>query len=342
MEQPATPISKLEAARLLLQQMGVSPADLISAQDAALTPSFADFVPRVAKAVSAGTRSVYGPYWNRVVSEWGSRPIGSVTVLEVSQLAEQTKNSAVQRRNARGGRVAAEHLIGALRCMYAFAVASGIPTGNPAAGVAKPARLRSARIALPDSRLSEIFAAAGTTGDDPALDALLLRLHAETACRRGGALDLLPDDLDEGLCLIRLREKGQTIRWQPVSPTLMRHLRSHGETRGGLEPGRRLLRRANGTPISHRRYRYLWNRLGEQLPWVRTQNVSMHWIRHTTLTWVERRYGYAVAAAYAGHESSSHPGQSTTTYITAGLPEVATALAALTGEPHPLAIESLL
>ena len=29
--------------------------------------------------------------------------------------------------------------------------------------------------------------------------------------------------------------------------------------------------------------------LGRHLPWVRTQQISTHWIRHTTLTWVERR-----------------------------------------------------
>jgi hypothetical protein len=56
---------------------------------------------------------------------------------------------------------------------------------------------------------------------DPALDTLLLRLHIETACRRGGALALMPDDLDPEQCLIRLREKGGILRWQPVSPTLM-------------------------------------------------------------------------------------------------------------------------
>ena len=33
-------------------------------------------------------------------------------------------------------------------------------------------------------------------------------------------------------------------------------------------------------PISARRYDYLWERLGEHLPWVKTQQVSMHWIRH--------------------------------------------------------------
>jgi integrase/recombinase XerC len=67
----------------------------------------------------------------------------------------------------------------------------------------------------------------GDHGDDPKLDTLLLRLHTETACRRGGALALRPQDLDPEQCLILLREKGETIRWQPVSPTLMAALLGH-------------------------------------------------------------------------------------------------------------------
>ena len=59
--------------------------------------------------------------------------------------------------------------------------------------------------------------------------------------------------------------------------------------------------------------------------------------RHTILTWVERRFGFAVAQAYAGHEDHGQGGKTMATYVRAGLPEVATALAALTGEPHPLA-----
>ena len=39
-----------------------------------------------------------------------------------------------------------------------------------------------------------------------------------------------------------------------------------------------------------------------------------HWLRHTTLTWVERRFGYAVARAYAGHTDSGNAGI-TATYI---------------------------
>lgn len=77
------------------------------------------------------------------------------------------------------------------------------------------------------------------------------------------------------------------------------------------------------------------SRIGQHLPWVATQQISTHWLRHTTLTWVERHFGYAIARAYAGHTRNSDAG-STTTYIRADLHEVATALAALTREPHPL------
>jgi len=342
-ENSATHASNIAAALLLLKKMGIDPADLL--QDPAASPdipTFADYIPRVSQAVSAGTRRVYSTYWNRVVEAWGPRPITSVSPLEISQLAEDTKANVIPRRNARGGRGAAEHLIGALRCMYNHAVADGLlsEAENPAARVPKPRRLPSARMALPDERLAEIAAVAASTGNDPALDSLIVRLHTETACRRGGALSLTPEDLDSGVCLIRLHEKGGTQRWQPVSPTLMTHLLAHAESRGGLDSRERLLRYATGKPITARRYDYLWDRLGEHLRWVKTQQVSTHWIRHTILTWVERRFGFAVAQAYAGHQEASrgtHTMSSIGTYVRAGLPEIATALAVLTGEPHPLA-----
>jgi integrase len=336
----APAFTEVEAARMLLEKMGVDPTDLLRASAVSPeAPAFADYIPRVSEAVSAGTRRVYGTYWNRVILAWGARPINTVTPLEISQLAERIKANVVQRRNAGGGRGAAEHLIAALRCMYRHAVADGILTEseNPATRVPKPRRLRSTRRALPDNQLEELSQVAASTGDDPALDALLLRLHIESACRRGGALALMPEDLDPEQCLIRLHEKGETMRWQPVSPTLMSHLLAHGESRGGLDSGERLLRYTNGRAITSRRYDYLWQRLGSHLPWVATQQVSMHWIRHTILTWVERNFGFAVAQAYAGHEDHGRGGRAMATYVRAGLPEVAAALAALTGEAHPLA-----
>ena len=342
-ERPAVPASDIAAARVLLKKMGIDPADLLrEPAESPGIPTFADYIPRVSQAVSEATRRVYGTYWNRVVEAWGPRLITSVSPLEIGRLAEDTKANVVTRRNARGGRGAAEHLIGALRCMYNHAIADRLlpEADNPAARVPKPRRQPATRMALPNARLAEIGAVTASTGNDPQLDSLIIRLHTETACRRGGALALTPEDLDPEQCLIQLHEKGGTERWQPVSPTLMTHLLAHAESRGGLDSGERLLRYATGKPITSRRYDYLWERLGENLPWVKTQQVSTHWIRHTTLTWVERRFGFAVAQAYAGHQNASQGARAmgtTGTYVRAGLPEVAAALTALTGERHPLA-----
>ena len=180
--------------------------------------------------VSDGCRRAYGSYWNRVTEQWGSRRIDEPTPSEIRQLVQHVRANVVPRRNSRGGRSAAEHLIAALRCLYKHAEEDGLinPADNPARKVDKPRRLPSTRRAVADTRLAEINQAAATTGDDPELDTLLLRLHTETACRRGGALALRPQDLDPEQCLILLREKGETVRWQPVSPTLMAALLGHG------------------------------------------------------------------------------------------------------------------
>ena len=54
---------------------------------------------------------------------------------------------------------------------------------------------------------------------------------------------------------------------------------------------------------------------------------------------MERNFGFATAHAYAGHTDGKEDKVSvTSTYVRATLTEVATALSALTGEPHPLAL----
>ncbi|MFI5896597.1 tyrosine-type recombinase/integrase [Actinoplanes sp. NPDC051513] len=270
--------------------------------------------------------------------KWGPRRLDEPTPLEIRQFAEEVRRHAVVRRNHRGGAAAAEHLISALRCVYHYAIADRLldPADNPATRVDKPRRQPSLRHALPDAALAAIIAVAAETGNDPGLDSLILRLHVETACRRGGALALRRQDLDVEQCLVLLREKGQTQRWQPVSPTLMAALVAHDDERGNGAPAGQLLRYHNGKPVGRRRYDHLWQRIGKHLPWVAVQQISVHWLRHTTLTWVERHYSYAIARAYAGHADSSDAG-ATVTYVKATLQEIAQALAGLTGERHPLA-----
>jgi integrase/recombinase XerC len=341
---PTTPAASqqaaVEAALVVLKSMGLSLYDLTAApRDRAAVPTFADYVPIVSAAVTDGTRKAYGSYWNRVVEQWGARRLDEPTPSEIRHLMALVKASAVQRRNGRGGRSSQEHLVAALRCLYRHAQDDGLiaERDNPARKVDKPRRLPSTRRAVADTRLAEINQIAATTGDDPELDTLILRLHTETACRRGGALALRPSDLDRQQCLVLLREKGETVRWQPVSPTLMAALVRHAEERHAPPDGR-LLRYADGRPVTYRRYDGLWVRIGRHLPWARAQQISTHWLRHTTLTWVERNFGFAVAHAYAGHtDGAGDTGTATSTYVRATLAEVAAALAALTGEPHPLA-----
>jgi hypothetical protein len=68
----------LDAARLLLARLGVSPADLLTtAPHRAPAPTFAEYIPVVRAAVSNGTRRVYGSYWNRVAEHWGTRRLMS-------------------------------------------------------------------------------------------------------------------------------------------------------------------------------------------------------------------------------------------------------------------------
>ncbi|WP_285689005.1 site-specific integrase [Actinoplanes sp. NBRC 103695] len=324
----------------MLERIGVSPLDLLAdVQGKSSAPTFDDYVPVVMASLTAGTRKSYGTYLHRAAERWGSRPIDSVSPSEIRSFLADLLAAMQVRRNARGGRGTQENAIAALRCLYRRATADGFmrETDNPALKVSKPKRLPSTRRALPDAQLQEINVAAVSGGDDPELDGLLVRLHTETACRRGGALSLRPEDLDVEQCLILLREKGGTFRWQPVSPTLMRHLQQHGEQRGAVF-GTALLRYRDRHALTYRHYDHLWVRIGKVVPWVASQQISTHWLRHTTLTWVERNFGYAIARAYAGHsEGVGGDVGATAAYVRASMQELAQALSALTGEQHPLA-----
>jgi site-specific recombinase XerC len=331
--------ARIASAHQILAQLGVTVADLrADPGSASSVPAMAEYLPRVEAAAGPGARRAYGPYWRHLGDSFGDRLLDEVTASDIEALQRHVVATAVARRNSRGGRHSGEHLISAARAVYNRAIADGLITAerSPAHRVFKPRRLPNTRRALTPRELGLINTAARTSGNDVVLDALLLRLHTETACRRGGALALRLTDLDTEEGLLRLREKGGTERWQPITLELATHLADHARHRGAHRPGDALLRYRNGHALTSRRYDTLWTRLGRQLPWVAAQGISIHWLRHTTLTWVERHFGYGTARAYAGHTDSTGP--ATTTYIKADLEAVATALATMTGQPHPHAI----
>jgi integrase len=329
---------RLATARQFLDELGVRPEDLLAHQHTAarVVPTWAEYLPQVITAAGPGASRTYGSYWNRMITLWGTRALDEVSASDIEALQHTMAATARSRRNARSGRHAGEHVAAAARAVYNRAIADDLiaSSASPAHRVAKPRRLPNTRRALTTTELTEINAAARISGNDTILDALLLRLHTETACRRSGALTIRLADLDPDRCLVRLHEKGNTQRWQPISPPLTDCLLEHAAVRGAHLATDPLLRYRDGRPLTARRYDHLWHRLGQQLPWVATHGISTHWLRHTTLTWVERHYGYGIARAFAGHTDSTGPA---TTYIKATLHETVTALAAMTGQPHPLA-----
>ncbi|MFI7211592.1 tyrosine-type recombinase/integrase [Micromonospora maritima] len=331
---PAT----VAVARQVLARLGVTIADLQSQTATSVTlPTITEYLPHVVAAAGPGARRTYGTYWARMAYTWPDRPLDTIAATDIEALKQTIIATAVSRRTSRNGRHAGEHVIAAARAFYTRAIDDGLiaASASPAHRVAKPRRLPSNRRALTRHELEEINIEARTSGNDVVLDTLLLRLHTETACRRGGALALRLVDLDTTNGLVRLTEKGATLRWQPITLDLAEHLREHARARGAVLHTDRLLCNRAGQPITSRRYDHLWKRLGERLPWVAVHGVSTHWLRHTTLTWVERHFGYGIARAYAGHTDS--PGSSTTTYIKADLHDMAAALSVMTSQPHPLA-----
>ena len=185
-----------------------------------------------------------------MVEAWGDWPLDAVAATDVEALQRDCVQTARQRSNGRGGRHAGENVISAARAFFTRAIADGlIPDGgSPAHQVSKPRRLPSPRRALTPSELAEINAVARTSGNDVVLDALLLRLHTETACRRGGALALRLMDLDVGRGLVRLREKGETLRWQPITLDLATRLQEHAATAALCCPPTRCCAIATGGP----------------------------------------------------------------------------------------------
>lgn len=310
-----------------------------AATPAVEVPTFGEYIPRVTDAVTALQRESYGTYWKIVLREWKDRRLDELEPAEIVGLMNRHTANAVVRSNWRGGVGAARNLLHAIRCVYRFAEMEDLirPSMNPAAKAPMPRKMESSRHGLTPEQVADLGRIATQTGNDVELDALILRLHIETACRRDAVLRLRIDELSIDDSTALLHHKGGVDAWHPISPPLMHRLHEHFERRGGSDAaaGHRVLRTRSGHRITDRRYDNLHDRFHRHLPWAEAKGVTVHWLRHTTLTFVEREFGEAVARRYAAHRD---PGTTATpTYTKASIIECAEALVAVTGQPHPLA-----
>jgi len=273
-----TNLDRPTAAHQALANLGVTLADLQNSEPHTRVPTLGEYLPTVIAAAGSGANRTYGTYWGRMAAMWGDRHLDEIRATDIEGMKNLAAATARSRRSHRHGRHAGEHVVAAVRAIYNRAIADGLidHKNSPAHRVAKPRRLPNTRRALTAWELEQINAVARISGNDVILDALLLRLHTETACRRGGALGIQLADLDPDRCLVQLREKGCTVRWQPITPALANCLVDHAAARGTVLPTDALLRFRNGRPITGRRYDHLWKRLGDDLPWVAAQGISSH------------------------------------------------------------------
>ena len=334
----------IAAVLAILEAQGLSAEDVLAAAShehrQAVVPTVEEYLPSVIEATTEGAAKTYRTYWNQLVAAHGTKRLNEVRVSHLDALALSAAKTAVVRSNHRNGISARENCVGALRAFFETARKDGLVTKNLALDVKKPKRKTSRRRPLTDEEIEELSAAT-LVGDDPSLDLLLFRFHLETGARRGGALALRLRDLDFRRQCVRLREKGVTERWQPVSLTLISALADHAQCRGAHHADDPVFRRLPhqgatvGVPVSRRRYNTLVEHWHTGCPWAAELGVSIHWLRHTALATVERLSGsLSIARAFAGHHSEADV---TLSYIKASEVEVAEVVALMTGEPHPLA-----
>jgi integrase/recombinase XerC len=331
-------IAQLQA---MLETLQVSPMQLEAVAQAMKMNSgevitVEGFYDRALEAAPARSVDAYRTYWKRFIAEHGTKPINQVIAKDIEQFASQCVKNAAVRRNSRGGSGTGRTAIAALRCFFQIAFTDGLIPSNPGVMVKQIRRPKSpSRRALTVKELKELDEVTRSGGDDPMLDALLVRFHLETAARRGGGLALRVCDLDDNGQSVLLREKGGTETWQPISRSLLLALRIHATERGAESPLCGVFRTRAGDPIGRYRYDTLTNRWQRELPWAAKYGVTPHWLRHTAGTIIERLSNRAVASAFLRHV----PGGDGVTghYTKASQAEVAAAVAQMTGESHPLA-----
>ena len=285
----------------------------------------------------------------------GDCPVGQVSEADLKawlrwiRLRARLRNRVSEDRRDQHGRQVVEHngdkavatAVAAARNFFATAAGDrAVPLrkdASPALDLRKPTAGPGRRRALSDQELRACWEATCTAGQDPELHRLLFRFHITSGARREGAIKLRLCDLDDDGWLY-LREKGRTHAWVPCPPSLVAELRDIAHRRGAHEPRDRVLRAKrtrNGQhpPLTGRQHDKWAEHVQAALPWADHMGWGAHVLRHHAGTTIERIAGKAVAAAFLRHK----PSDVTARYVTSTSPEVAAAVAIMTGEPHPAA-----
>jgi|GEM_PF-370164 len=307
---------------------GVSEADLVDAynrlDDPAHGRTVAEHADIAMSRLNDGTRRTYKTYVSRFVDKFGERRVVDITFRDLEAFAAEIMKNRTKRRNTHDDRLP-ENCVGALRNMFTLAVKHGIRSDNPATDLKKPKRTsKEPREAVDRNELVELVNVSRRDSNDADLDLLIMRFVSETGCRRQGVLNLTVNDIDVSANKVRLNEKGGTVRWQNITAELIVEIFAHMNSRPTAAGVDQVFRQQpRGTqqfhqPITRKRFEALTGFWQDGLLWAKQRGVSLHWLRHTAITNIDRIAGFAVAEAFAGHE----PQGVTARYTTARPDEV--------------------
>lgn len=282
-------------------------------------PTVAEFRVAVEAVATPACRVTYKTGWDRLVKEYGKRKLNAVNDTELEGLrnriktevgAAKVKDAAERGRPLHSadpdahGHGAAENFVRACR-LYFRVAADQHDIADPAAKLRVIPRPGSPRRALSDVELGDVVFACTELSDDPELDGLLYDWLRHTAARRESVFHLRVCDLDVAQGWITWSGKGGKTCRLPMAKWLIRQLLTFGKSRGAVTPTDRVFRSRDGVPITRKRFNIIFDRLDEFTDWSEAINVGPHWIRHTTLTDVNKVAGEAVANRYAGHAKSA-------------------------------------
>ncbi|MFI6166501.1 hypothetical protein ACIBCN_06910 [Nocardia sp. NPDC051052] len=146
----------IATTRILLSQIGITPADLLT--DTHPAPTFSQAIPQLRTTLTPGTLRTYNTHLRWLENLWHDRQLDQVTKAELDQRARHVQANVKTSRGTRNGASAREHFISTVRCLYRYAEDNNWihPAHNPARALTMPARPPSHRQAIPSPRLAEI------------------------------------------------------------------------------------------------------------------------------------------------------------------------------------------
>jgi hypothetical protein len=149
-------------------------------------PTLGEYLPTIIAAAGPGANRTYGTYWARMATTCGHRHLDETPRQRHRSQKNTAAKTACSRQSSRHGRHAG---VAAAHAIYNRAIADDLVDQQAQPGTPRhenPQRFPNTRRTPTAWILDQIKATARVSGNYAILDALL-RLHTETACRRGGA-----------------------------------------------------------------------------------------------------------------------------------------------------------